>query len=108
MFYLSLPFIFLKFWFLEAPRVILIFFASLNSSFLKLISLPILVKTYFRPWKNEYRKGLVGFSIAMGMFIKTFVITADLILFSALLAIELVIFLAFIFWPIGTVIFLLT
>src|SRR3989344_4849126 len=68
MFYLSLPLIFLKFWFFEAPRIILIFFASLNNSFLKLISLPILVKTYFKPWKNEYRKGLVGFSIALGMF----------------------------------------
>ena len=107
MFYLSLPLIFLKFWFFEAPRIILIFFASLNSSFLKLISLPILVKTYFRPWKNEYRKGLVGFSIAMGMFIKTFVITADLILFFLLLAIEIVLFFAFILWPIGTVILLL-
>src|SRR3989344_2274869 len=106
MFYLSLPLIFLKFWFFEAPRIILIFFASLNNSFLKLISLPILVKTYFKPWKNEYRKGLVGFSIAMGMFIKTFVITADLILFFALLAIELILFFAFILWPIGTALFL--
>lgn len=103
MFYLSLPLIFLKFWFFEAPKTILIFFVSLNNSFLKLISLPILVKTYFRPWKNEYRKGLVGFSIAMGMFIKTFVIAADLLLFLLLLVIEIALFFAFILWPVGTV-----
>lgn len=107
MFYLSLPIIFLKFWFFEAPKGLIIFFGSLNRSFLKLVSLPLLVKTFFRPWKNEYRKGLVGFSIAMGIFIKTFVILADLILLLILLVIELVIFSAFIFWPIGTILFLL-
>ncbi len=97
---------FLKFWFFEAPREILNFFTSLNKSFLELVSLQLLVKTYFKAWKNEYREGLVGFSIAMGIFIKTLVIFADIILFSILLSIEIILFSAFIFWPIGTVILL--
>lgn len=103
MFYLSLPIIFLKFWFLEAPFKILNFFASLNSSALQLLSLPILIRTYFKPWKNEYREGLVVFSIAMGVFIKSFVIIADLILLFFLLFLEIIFFISFLLWPVGTI-----
>ncbi len=97
------PISFLRFWFFEAPVFILSFFASLNSAFFQLFSLTLLVKTYFKPWKNEYRKGLVGFSIAIGMFIKTFVILADLLLFLCLLIIELAFFLCFVIWPFATI-----
>lgn len=107
-FYLSLPLLFLRFWFLEAPIGLLSFFGSLNHAFLQLFSLPLLVKTFFKPWKNEYRKGLVGFSIGMGMFIKTFFILADLILLFVLLAIELVVVVIFLTWPIATALLLFT
>lgn len=101
-FYLRLPLVFLKFWFLEAPKDLIAFFASVNKAFLQLFSLPLLLKTFFRPWKNEYRKGLVGFSIGMGIFIKTFIIIADIVLLLLLLSIELVFILVFIFLPIAT------
>ncbi|MCL6096752.1 MAG: hypothetical protein M1444_03705 [Patescibacteria group bacterium] len=98
-----LPISFLKFWFFEAPVSMLSFFSFLNKAFLQLFSLPLLVKTYFKPWKNEYRQGLIGFSIAMGMFIKTFVILADLVLFILLFIIEMFVFIAFIIWPFITI-----
>lgn len=101
--YLRLPLVFLKFWFIEAPLEIIAFFASLNSVFLQLFSLVLLIKTYFKPWKNEYRKGLVGFSIGMGMVIKTFVIMADVILLIALLLFEILFVLGFVLWPIATI-----
>lgn len=100
MFYLYLPLIFLKFWFLEAPLGLIAFFTSLNSAFLRLFSLTLLIKTYFKPWKNEYREGLVGFSIGMGMFIKTFVILADIVLLFGLLFFEFIALLSFVFWPV--------
>ncbi|MEK7534126.1 MAG: hypothetical protein AAB600_02200 [Patescibacteria group bacterium] len=104
--YLRLPLIFLNFWFLEAPRGLIGFFGSLNKTFLQLFSLPLLVMTYFKPWKSEYREGLVGFSIGMGIFIKTIVIIADIVLLLFLLSFELAFIVAFVFWPIGTILLL--
>ncbi|MEK7559467.1 MAG: hypothetical protein AAB521_04115 [Patescibacteria group bacterium] len=102
MFYLTLPLVFLKFWYLEAPIKILNFFSTLNQSLLSLLSLPLLIKTFFKPWKNEYRKGLVLFSIIMGMFIKTFAIMADIIIFLFVLFFEIIFFVSFILWPVAT------
>lgn len=106
MFYIKLPLNFIKFWFIDSPRGLIAFFASLNNAFMQLFSLPLLIRTYFKPWKNEYRKGLVGFSIAMGIFIKTIVIIADIILFLLLLAFEAIFMIGFIFWPIVTLLLL--
>ena len=103
MFYLSLPTIFLKFWYFEAPVGLFSFFASLNNSVLQLLSLSLLVRTYFKPWKNEYRKGLVVFSIAMGIFIKTFVIMAEAALVILLIFFEIAFFISFLLWPLGTI-----
>jgi hypothetical protein len=93
----------LKFWFIESPVALFKFFSSLNSAFFQLFSLPLLLRTYFQPLKNEYRQGLVGFSRAMGIFIKTFFIIADLLMLIILLTIEIVVFVGFIFFSIATV-----
>ena len=76
---------------------------SINSAFLELFSLPLLVQTFFRPWKNEYRKGLVSFAVGMGMTIKSFVILVDIVLFAVLIAGELLLLLLFLCWPFITV-----
>jgi hypothetical protein len=96
-----LPFLILKFWYLEAPVNILRFFASLNKAFFGVFSLPLMVKTFFRPWKNEYRQGLVGFSIIMGMVMKSLFIFADLLLLILLILSEAVMFIIFLSLPIA-------
>jgi hypothetical protein len=98
----SLLFSILRFWYLEAPKNILNFFISLNKTFLGVFSLPLMVKTFFRPWKNEYREGLVGFSIFMGIVIKSLFILADLVLFAGLVLLEIVLFIGFLIWPFAT------
>lgn len=105
-FYIGLPIVFLKFWFVEAPASLISYLASLNKAFLQLFSLPLLLKTYFKPWKNEYREGLVITAIFLGVVIKTGVIFADLILLALLLMLEVVLVLAFIFWPLATLVLL--
>jgi hypothetical protein len=101
--YVFLPVMFLKFWFYESPLGLLRFFASLNSAFFHLFSLPLFLKTYFKPLKNEYRQGLVGFSRALGMFIKTWFILADILMLVLLLVFEVTIFIGYVFLPIATV-----
>src|SRR6266480_5761475 len=100
--YLFLPTLLLKFWFIESPVALFKFFVSLNSAFFQLFSLPLLLRTYFQPLKNEYRQGLVGFSRAMGIFIKTFLIVADLLMFFLLITLEVVVFIGFLAIPIAT------
>lgn len=89
----------IKFWYLEAPKNILIFFISLNKTFLGVFSLSLMLKTFFKPWKNEYREGLVGFSIFMGMTIKSLFILADIILLIGLIVFEILLFIGFLIWP---------
>lgn len=100
--YLLLPYYFSLFWFIEAPRDILGFFISVNKAFFQLFSLPLLLRTFFQPIKNEYRKGLVGFSIGMGMGIKSMLIVVNFILLIPLIAIESVLLLAFLAFPFVT------
>lgn len=103
---LSFPSILFKFWFFEAPVSLVEYFASLNNAFLELFSLPLLVRTYFKPWKNEYRKDFIMVAIGLSIIIKTFIILADLLLFLLLIVLELIFILAFLAWPIATVLFL--
>ncbi len=58
-----------------------------------------MLKTFFKPWKNEYRKGLIRFSIFMGITIKSLFILADLFIFAFLLLTEIIIFVLFLTWP---------
>ncbi|MBI4079073.1 MAG: hypothetical protein HY429_02130 [Candidatus Levybacteria bacterium] len=103
----KLPISFFIFWFYEAPIGLFLYFGKVNKGFLRLVSLPILIKTFFKPWKNEYRQGLVGFSMAMGMTIKSLVIIADIFLFIMLLFLELSVIVLFFIWPIYVVLLLM-
>jgi len=59
-----------------------------------------MIKTFFRPWKNEYREGLVGFSIFMGISFKSLFIIADLVILFFLIITEAILFLWFLAFPI--------
>ena len=101
--FLALPLNFLVFWYFEAPKGIILYFLSLNKAFFTLFSLPLLIRTFFRPLKNEYRKGLVGFSIGMGIVVKSTLIFVDLLLLLILVFVELTLFVLFLLLPIGTI-----
>ena len=105
--YFFLPFYILAFWFGQAPLSLLRYFKAFNKAFFEFFSVPMLLHTFFRPVKNEYRKGLIGFSIGMGIFIKSIIIITSLILFMGVLAIEVVLFCGFFVFPIITVAFLI-
>ena len=104
--YLFLPFGFLRFWYFECLFEIIGYFSSLNKAFFQMFALPLFLRTFFKPLKNEYRQGLVGFSRAMGMAIKTFFIFADLIILIPLLVIEILVVVLFLAFPVMTVMIL--
>ena len=67
----------------------LAFFASFNKSLLHLLSLPILFSTFFKPLKNEYRDGLVFFSIIAGILIKSVLLFVSISVLVIALLVEL-------------------
>lgn len=99
MFYLTLPLLFIKFWFLDAPISLIRYFISLNSVVLQILSLSLLIKTFFKPLKNEYRKGLVGFSILFGVILKSVLIFSELLIFLVVIFFEILFLILFIFLP---------
>lgn len=101
--FLLLIFQFIVFWFIEAPKAMIAYFISFNNATIKFLSLFILIKTFFKPWKNEYREGLVGFSIIMGMIIKSMIIFFDIVVLLVLFIFELVAIFLFACWPVITV-----
>lgn len=96
-----LPVNILMFWYLEAPLALLKYFFSFNKAFLSLFSLPLMIRTFFRPFKNEYRKEFVKFSIFMGMVFKTIIIAGDIVMFLGLILVEVFAFAAFLAWPLA-------
>ncbi|OGH31342.1 MAG: hypothetical protein A3J69_02640 [Candidatus Levybacteria bacterium RIFCSPHIGHO2_02_FULL_42_12] len=95
-----IPIQFFLFWFIEAPKGLILYFVSLNKAVSKLLSLGLFLGTFFKPLKNEYRSGLVGFSILMGVVVKSILITADLLILLSFVAIEAVFVILFIGFPI--------
>lgn len=91
----TLPITFIAWWFLESPRLILKILTFIFELSIHQLGYTSLFKTFFKPWKSEYRKGLVRFSIFMGMVIKGFMIFIETLIILFLLIVE---FFAFIFW----------
>jgi len=73
----------------------------------KLLSLGILLRTFFKPIKNEYRAGLVWFSIGMGIVIKAVLIPIILAILLALTVVLLAIDLLILALPILLVKFII-
>ncbi len=89
------PYFLIVFWYKD------FLFGTIKSSYAtwiyvaNLLSAPLLIKTFFRPLKNEYREGLVLFSVIMGIIIKSllFVPITGILLIALILlaAIDLVV-----------------
>lgn len=75
---LQYPLYLLKFWYVDATMYFLQIYRELLKYCLSLFSLPLLIHTFFKPVKNEYRKDLVLFSIFFGMGVKSVLISISL------------------------------
>ena len=91
----TLPVTFLIWWFIESPKIIYKILYFIFASVVHQLGYKSLFKTFFKPWKNEYREGLVGFSVVMGIAIKTLLIFVESL---AILFLLLIIIPVFIVW----------
>ena len=105
--YVLLPFRFLLFWFIEAPVGLITYFIHVNTALLHYLSVPLFLRTFFKPLKNEYRAGLVGFSLAMGIAFKLCLLFIAFLVMCIVMLVELLAVAGFIMLPISTVLLLL-
>lgn len=98
-FLVSLPINFLYWWFVGATFNLLQILHYFLRASIQILGINSIFKTFFKPWKNEYREGLVRFARFMGMFFKSLFLLADLIFLALLVLVEFAIFAAWILIP---------
>lgn len=96
---LTLPAQFIRWWFIEATFTLLEIMRYFLAAFYQILGVRSLFRTFFKPWKNEYREGLVKFSLFMGMFIKSILLVFDALFFIVLIGVEFVVLCIWFFFP---------
>src|SRR5579859_450925 len=82
----TLPLAFAKFWFIDGPQNILQVTWLLTRASANVLSIPILLRTFFKPWKGEYRKGYVGIAVGVGVTVRLFMLLAGILITVIILA----------------------
>lgn len=96
---ISLPFEFIRWWLLESTVNLLKIMRFIFVYFYRELSINLLLKTYFKPWKNEYRQGLVRFALFMGIFLKTSFLLVDVLFFAVLATAEIAVLIVWVLLP---------
>ena len=87
--FLFYPYYLFSFWYKDVVGGVFRFLLSFNRYAASLLSVPLLLKTFFKPLKNEYRQGLVFFSIIAGILIKSALLSVSFLVFLVMLLVEL-------------------
>jgi len=82
------PFYLIAFWYKDVLSALFNFFIDFNRYIAALLSVPLLLRTFFKPLKNEYRDGLVLFSIVCGIVIKTVLLSVSILIIVTILFVE--------------------
>ena len=105
--FLYYPFYLIAFWYRDVFGGLINFFILFNRYTVSLLSIPLLLRTFFKPLKNEYRDGLVVFSTVFGIFIKAFLVLITTSIVFVILLIEFLIALLIAFIPIVLILMIL-
>ena len=95
----KLPIDFFRWWYLEASVKLLKILRWVLAAFAHLFSFKELFTTFFKPWKNEYREGLVRTSIFIGACIKMMLIIFDVFILGIIFLVEAGVFLLWLTFP---------
>lgn len=107
-YYASLPYLFFVFWYGDLPKGIVHFFTVCYQWIDQVLSFRLFLRTFFKPAKNEYRKGLVFISIALSIPFKLFFIIFDIGIFLCFFLFEVFLILFVMLLPIVAVLLLLS
>jgi hypothetical protein len=95
----SLPFDFFHWWFFESTVNLAKILAFIFRAAVHLLSIDLIFRTFFKPWKNEYRQGLERFSIFFGAGFKSFLLVFDVFFLIGLVIVEIGVFLVWVSLP---------
>lgn len=96
---LSLPVEFIHWWFIESTFNLLKINRYILLQTYNFLGIKLLFRTFFKPWKNEYREGLVRFSLFMGIFIKSMLLVIYVFVFMGVILMEFVLLGLWVFFP---------
>jgi hypothetical protein len=95
-----LPVMALKFWLLEGPAKIAAFLWIIVGATANVLSIQVLIKTFFAPWKGEYRKGFVTIARSIGIIIRFFTLSTGLFIILIVLGLGSLLIVGWIVAPI--------
>ena len=98
-FLVSLPLEFLHWWFIDATFNLLLALRFILAATYRFLGVSLIFKTFFKPWKNEYREGLTRFALFMGMFLKTTFLIFDFFFFLFLILLESLVLTIWLIFP---------
>ncbi|OIP57903.1 MAG: hypothetical protein COX79_02810 [Candidatus Levybacteria bacterium CG_4_10_14_0_2_um_filter_36_16] len=101
------PFILVKFWYYDGFINLVTACFGLSLYLSRLFSLQLLVRSFLKPLKNEYRAGLVGFSIVLGIIVKSFLIVPILLILFTFLILETIFCMIYLAIPIFIILIIL-
>jgi len=95
----KLPFYFTRWWYYEAPPKLFTYLTRVLGGIAHLLSVELLLKTFFEPWRAEYRKGFVAVARFVGISVKAIFLIFDFLILSAILIWGVFIFISWFLLP---------
>src|SRR3989344_2745423 len=95
----KLPFYFTRWWYYEAPPKLFTYLTRILWRIAHLLSVELLLKTFFEPWRKEYRKGFVAVARFVGISVKAIFLFFDLFILGAILIWSVFIFVSWFLLP---------
>lgn len=95
-------------WIYQTPANLVRFFKLYLSALNHQLSYTEIIKTFFKPWRGEYRKGLIGTAILMSVLVKTPVLLAETLILIVFLVFAVLVIVAWYLWPMVSMLLLVT
>lgn len=94
------------FWFVETPIKLFKNLLKLILALEHFLSLTLMIKTFFRPWRNERRKGYIAYAVGIAVVVRLLFIILDIAILSSVVVVGSALIILFMFLPVFGLFFL--